>query len=135
MRVAIATRVSHAISAGGGKIVFVGAVGTVIALVAGALAVALVVAHFTRDTEWMRDLDERIYASKFGLLFPGGWLYRLGQRHGGEGAVGWTAYDLGRRRSTTPGIEPIGGAPPLPENLARFEEPIPVEPSGRRRAR
>ena len=110
----------------------------VIAVSAGTLAVSLLIAHFTGDMPWMKDLDERIYASKFGLLFPGGWLYRLGQRHGDDGAKGWSASDLGRRRSTplpVPVLPLEGGAPPrMPEEFVRFDAPIPVVPSGRRRS-
>jgi hypothetical protein len=115
-------------------------VATVIAVITGTLSVALLVAHFTQDAAWMRGLDERIYASKWGLLFPGGWMYRLGMRHGDDGARGWSAYDLGRRRSTVSPVPELpleGGEPPrMPDSLlVFFEEPIPVEPSGRRRAR
>ena len=116
----------------------------VIAAVAATLSVALLVVHLTGDMPWMQNLDERIYASKFGLLFPGGWLYRLGRRHGDDGAKGWSTYDLGRRRSTVPPVPVLpleGGAPPrMPDDMAlldsmlRFDEPIPVVPSGRRRS-
>jgi hypothetical protein len=118
----------------------------IITVTAGALAVILLVAHFTGHTKWAGRLDERMWDSKLGWLVPGGVAYRVGRRWGLRagplpylifGVYGMWGYRVGRQQYLVlHGLDEsellAGGAPPVSCRAPDSEETF-VAVEGRHR--